>query len=127
MNTYFSINPKLQYLLFGMIFLFFSQLIVAQAPILPTLNDDNDGDGVTVGQGDCDDFQPLVYPGANEIEDGQDNDCDGLVDAVEGDCDDFTFPGVITGSETLCNGETPRLIQSASSPTGGSGDMQVIP
>lgn len=44
---------------------------------------DGDGYGATV---DCDDTDPLVYPGADEICDGWDNDCDGRadVDAVDG-------------------------------------------
>jgi len=40
---------------------------------------DNDGDGVAVEQ-DCDDSDPDVYPGAPEVCDTVDNDCDGLVD-----------------------------------------------
>ncbi len=40
---------------------------------------DNDGDGV-VAELDCDDSDPNVFPGANEICDTIDNDCDGLID-----------------------------------------------
>ena len=41
---------------------------------------DNDGDGYTENEGDCDDSNPDIYPGATEICDGMDNDCDGIVD-----------------------------------------------
>ena len=43
-------------------------------------NIDNDNDGYTENQGDCDDTNVSVYPGATEVEDGIDNDCDGYVD-----------------------------------------------
>jgi hypothetical protein len=39
---------------------------------------DNDGDGFTVAQGDCNDNNATIYPGAEEIcDDGIDQDCDG--------------------------------------------------
>ena len=65
-----------------------------------TVEVDGDGDGWTVEDGDCDDEDARTYPGADEICDGRDNDCDGFYDAgevdhdqddvmvCEGDCDD---------------------------------------
>ncbi len=41
---------------------------------------DDDGDGYTENQEDCDDSNAAVYPGAIEIFDGADNDCDGSID-----------------------------------------------
>jgi uncharacterized protein (TIGR02145 family) len=41
---------------------------------------DDDNDGYTENQGDCDDANAQVNPGATEIEDGIDNDCDGEID-----------------------------------------------
>lgn len=42
---------------------------------------DRDGDGITLSQGDCNDNDAAVYPGADEIcDDGVDNNCDGFVD-----------------------------------------------
>lgn len=53
--------------------------------------DDLDGDGlgdhcdiVPTGD-DCDDYAAAIYPGAPEVCDGTDNDCDGVADAEE--CD----------------------------------------
>ncbi len=89
-------------------------------------SEDKDGDGVTVSAGDCDDYQQLVYPDANEIEDGLDNNCDGLVDMVTGDCDDFTSPGEIGGTEVVCNAGTPSIIQNLVPPMGGTGAMQIM-
>ena len=40
---------------------------------------DNDNDGFTADV-DCDDNNSLSYPGTLEICDGEDNDCNGIVD-----------------------------------------------
>lgn len=41
---------------------------------------DGDGDGYTEEDGDCDDGDPSVHPGASDGCDGQDTDCDGSID-----------------------------------------------
>ena len=49
----------------------------------PAMNlDDNDGDGYSTCDGDCLDGTPAINPGATEVTDGVDNDCDGLIDEV---------------------------------------------
>jgi hypothetical protein len=86
---------------------------------------DNDGDGYSHNQGDCDDTNPNVHPGAREIcNDGIDNDCNGYVDGQEpdkdgdgfgpcqGDCDDndpAVHPGaqeIVDGKDNNCDGLT---------------------
>ncbi len=81
---------------------------------------DADGDGWTGDQGDCDDDNPNVYPGATETSNGLDDDCDGIVDnntatydddgdgysEAEGDCDDAdatTYPGATELYDSLDN------------------------
>jgi hypothetical protein len=52
---------------------------------------DNDGDDLTICDGDCDDTDPAVYPGAPERCDGKDNDCNELCDELyDHDGDGFT-------------------------------------
>lgn len=90
---------------------------------LPTA--DSDGDGFSPADGDCDDSRDDVYPGADELCDGRDNDCDGSVPSDEadedrdgsrvcaGDCDDAddaVYPGapeICDDKDSDCDGDTP--------------------
>ena len=83
---------------------------------------DHDRDGHD-GDVDCDDHDPWVHPGATELCDGQDNDCDELLPADEidfdddgvatcqGDCSDddaTTYPGapeICDGVDNDCDGD----------------------
>ena len=86
------------------------------------LYQDNDNDGYYANI-DCDDNNPSIFPGANEICDGIDNDCNGQVDEIfdidgdgfttcQGDCDDSDpniYPGATEacgdGIDNNCNGQ----------------------
>ncbi|MCY1070581.1 S8 family serine peptidase [Nannocystis sp. RBIL2] len=108
---------------------------------------DGDGDGhyaATCGGDDCDDDDPASHPGASEVCDGRDNDCDAALPADEadgdgdgvrlcaGDCDDAD-PARWPGGEELpddcidndCDGEgdpacAPTTGEASS--TGETGD-----
>ncbi|MEE2827587.1 MAG: putative metal-binding motif-containing protein [Myxococcota bacterium] len=86
---------------------------------------DMDEDGFSAGE-DCDDENPDSFPGNPEVCDGADNDCDGLLLAIEtdddgdglnecidGDCDDAdpsNFPGnseACDGQDNDCDGAIP--------------------
>ena len=60
---------------------------------------DHDGDGyesVVCGGDDCNDAYAATYPGAEEICDGQDNDCDDLVPVEETDADGDGWLGCLS-------------------------------
>jgi len=114
-------------------------LLVAGCPHEETTGDDDtaasdddtqgqydlDGDGWTVQDGDCSDADPATYPGADEVCDGTDNDCDGEIPSdeldedqdgyriCEGDCDDAsqdTRPSaseICDGADNDCDGTLP--------------------
>lgn len=63
--------------------LFVAVLMGACAPV------DEDGDGFTTEDGDCDDTDPSAFPGAIEVCDGVDQDCNGSVDDDASDVGTF--------------------------------------
>ena len=90
-------------------------------PVLPMT--DEDGDGYTIDEGDCDDLDPTVHPGTfDECGDGVDVNCDGFEETpdacavvnpapdsdgdgyvIGADCDD-TDPSIHPGAEDICDG-----------------------
>lgn len=81
---------------------------------------DRDRDGVTSCGGDCDDDRASAYPGAFELPNGLDDDCNGKVDdrtaagdddgdgrsETEGDCDDLdatAYPGAAEAADGVDN------------------------
>ncbi len=93
----------------------------------PSMNlDDADGDGFDTCSGDCDDSNSDLYPGAPELCDLLDSDCDGIIGPAEadtdgdgwgicqGDCDDANaavHPAAIeacNGVDDDCDGTIPN-------------------
>jgi len=94
-----------------------------------TLEYDDDGDGYSELDGDCDDADPAAHPAALELCDGADNDCngvpddrdldlDGQIDQACGgdDCDDlnpYTYLGATeicgNGADDDCDGTADNL------------------
>ncbi len=92
---------------------------------------DDDGDGISACDGDCDNLDPTVHPGATELCDGLDNDCNGAVDDVPDvdgdgydqctDCNDAD-PAVHPGALELCDGLDTDCEPSTDENVDGDGD-----
>ncbi len=77
-------------------------------------NVDSDGDGKAPADGDCNDGDPSMYPGASELCDGKDNNCDDQIPTTESDADydnyrpctddcDDGDPDVYPGAPEICD------------------------
>jgi hypothetical protein len=66
---------------------------------------DFDGDGHTICAGDCNDARPSAHPGAVELCNNLDDDCDGMIDEQEGNCS-TGLPGACALGVSECN-QTP--------------------
>jgi len=75
--------------------------------------EDVDGDGWTVDDGDCNDLDPETHPGAEEVCDREDNDCDGEID------NDPSDPSVFYADEDGDGFGDPENTASACSPPEG--------
>ena len=92
--------------------------------VLPGTQVDNDSDGYTEEEGDCDDTQSTISPDGVEVINQLDDDCDGIIDEEtdaydddgdgfseqDGDCDDTNgdaYPGgeeEVNGIDDNCDG-----------------------
>ena len=77
---------------------------------------DTDGDGVT-NVTDCNDNDPAILPGASEICDGKDNNCNGQVDeglpSTDADGDGHYLPGSCTSPADDCDDSNPAVHPNA--------------
>lgn len=83
--------------------------------VISVLDMDDDGDGFTENQGDCDDNDPTVNPSQSEVENTLDDNCNGVVDEGtdafdddndgysenQGDCNDAN-PAVAPNATEIC-------------------------
>jgi len=87
------------------------------------VNPDADNDGYRAHEGDCNDADPSIHPGATEVCDGVDQDCDNQID--EGDVCPSPTRATATG---LGSGDPDTGLQpDVTLISGDMGDLQVQP
>ena len=103
----------------------------------PLLNlDDADVDGYDTCHDDCDDTDAAVFPGADEICDGVDNDCNEETDETadtdadgvslcDGDCDD-TDAAIFPGALEICDGLDNDCDPATDEEVDGDGDGEAV-
>lgn len=87
-------------------------------PWVPVPGEDVDGDGAAV-ETDCNDFHAAVYPGAPEVFDGFDNDCDEAID--EDGVDQPAFGGY---GRTAVGGAGGTVVRVSTLADSGAGSLR---
>ncbi len=83
---------------------------------------DYDGDGARA-EDDCNDLDPAIFPGAEEVCDGEDQDCDGDVDeGFDVDLDGYTICGANEPDLVDCNDDDENISPGAEERCNGIDD-----
>jgi hypothetical protein len=108
---------------------------------------DSDRDGFTREGGDCDDTDADVHPGARELTNGRDDDCDGIADEgldeldddedgysiADGDCNDLRAdvfpeaPELLDNMDNDCDGLADEDFVDRVMLNDGSGRFELVP
>ncbi len=83
------------------------------APQIDPQTTDDDGDGYSEEEGDCDDGAATVYPGAGDGCGGGDEDCDGDIDEDAWSEDDYEPNDTSPSPMGSINSDTVQAIQAA--------------
>lgn len=91
-----------------------------------TSTEDKDGDGFSPAQGDCNDNNKDVHPGATEWCNDVDDDCNGNIDDFDGDKDGYSK---CPGAGQDCDDDDPTIFPGAHSAcaVGKDGDCDGVP
>lgn len=88
--------------------------------VISVLDIDDDGDSFTENQGDCDDNNPTVNPSQTEVENGLDDNCNGVIDegtnAFDDDNDGYSE------NQGDCNDSNPAIAPNATEVCGNGID-----
>jgi hypothetical protein len=74
--------------------------------------------GYVADASDCNDLLDSIYPGANEVCDGLDNDCDGFQDDGESDTDPSTFTNYYPDNDGDGYGDSTNVTAQCDQPMG---------